>query len=132
MKRHLISSVVALVVMAVALVAFGQEQSERAQRRARFRDAQKKAIEAIQEQAGRLKPAFEELVRRSESFRNWQNLSEEERARLREEMTKWREEWGRMIDTIEQQLTKLKTPRRMKVEHEESIGELKKIQEMAE
>jgi hypothetical protein len=129
MKRYLISTV---VVLAVAWIAFGQEQSERAQRRARYREAQKKAIAAIQEQAGKLKTAFEEGVRRSESFRNWQDLSEEERTKLREEWTKRREEWGKMIETIQQQLTKLKTPRRLTAEHEESIAELKKIQELAE
>jgi len=129
MKRYLIATV---VVLAVAWVAFGQEQSERAQRWARYREAQTKAIAAIQEQAGKLKTAFEESAKRMASFRNWQDLSEEERAKLREEWTKRREEWGKMLEEIEQQVAKLKGRRRLTAEHEESINELKKIQELAE
>jgi len=131
MKKYLISTVAVLLVLAVAWIAFGQEQSERAQRRARYRDAQQKAIQTIQEQAGKLKPAFEELVRRSESFRNWQGLSEEERTKVREEHAKWREGWGKMIETIEQQLTTLKTPRRLGTEHKASIAELQAIHTLA-
>lgn len=129
MKRYLISTV---VILAVAWIAFGQEQSERAQRWARYREAQTKAIEAIQEQAGKLKTAFEESAKRMASFRNWQDLSEEERAKLREEWTKRREEWGEMLEEIEQQVAKLKGRRRLSAEHEEAIKELKGIQELAE
>jgi acyl-CoA reductase-like NAD-dependent aldehyde dehydrogenase len=132
MKKYLIPTVAVLLVLAVAWIAFGQEQSERAERRARYREVQKKAIEVIQEQAAKLKPAFEEAVGRGEGFRNWRDLSEEERTKFREEWTKRMEEWGEMIHTIEQQLAKLKTPRQMRAEHEQSIDELKKIQEMAE
>jgi hypothetical protein len=131
MKRYLISSVAVLLVLALAWIAFGQEQSERAQRRARYRDAQKKAIEVIQEQAGKLKPAFEEAVKRGEGFRNWQDLSEEERSKFREEWIKKREEWEKMIETIEKQLTTLKWPRRLKAEHGESIAELRAIHALA-
>lgn len=131
MKRYLIPSVVVATVLTASWIAFGQEQSERAQRRARHLDAMKKAIEAIQEQAGKLKPAFEELVRRRESFRIWQGLSEEERTKLGEEHAKWREGWGKMIETIEQQLTTLKTPRRLGTEHKESIAELQAIHTLA-
>ena len=129
MKRYLIATV---VVLAVAWIAFGQEQSERAQRWARYREAQAEAIEVIQEQGGKLKAAFEESTKRYESFRNWQDLSEEERAKLREEWTKRREEWAKMLGAIEQQVAKLKGRRQLSAEHEGAIAELKKIQEMAE
>ena len=129
MKRYLIATV---VVLAVAWIAFGQEQSERAQRWARYRQAQTEAIETIQNQAAKLKAASEESAKRMASFRNWQDLSEDERAKLREEWTKRREEWGKTLEAIEQQVAKLKGRRRLSAEHEEAINELKEIQELAQ
>lgn len=130
MKKYLISTVAVLLVLPVALVAFGQ-QTERRQRIARFIQAQTKVIETIQEQAGKLKTALEEGAIFG-SIGSRQELSEEERAKLREEMMKNREEWWKMLAVIEQQVTILKGRRQLDREHEESIGELKKIQEMAE
>ena len=129
MKRYLIPT---LVVLAAAWIVFGQEQTERAQRFAQYREAQGKAIAAIQEQAQKLKTAFEESAKRMASFRNWQDLSEDERAKLREEGMKRREEWGKMLDEIEQQVARLKGRRQLSAEHEEAIAELKGIQELAE
>ena len=130
MKRYLISIVVILVVLAVALVAFGQ-QAEWRQRMAQYRQAQTKAIETIQEQAGKMKTALEESARGSESFSRWQELSEDERAKLRERYTKMREERQQALAAIEQQVTILKGRRQLDREHEESIAELQTIQALA-
>jgi DNA anti-recombination protein RmuC len=127
MKRYLITTV---VVLAAAWIAFGQEQSERAQRMARFRQEQLKAIEAIQEQAAKLKAGMEQMPR--PDFGRWQDLSEEERNQLRERFTKMREERQKALETIEQQVVRLKGPRQLRTEHEESINELKRIQELAQ
>jgi DNA anti-recombination protein RmuC len=129
MKRYLISAVFVFVVLAVAWVALGQEQSERAQRWARYRQAQTKAIELIQEQAAKLKTALEESARRDWS--SWRDLSEEERAKLRERFMKMREERQQALEVIEQQIVRLKGPRRLRTEHEESIAELQAIHELA-
>ena len=131
MNRYLISSVAVLVILAVAWIAFGQQQSERAQRYAQYRQAQLKAIEAIQEQAGKLKTALEESAKRSESFRNWQELSEEERAKLRERFTKMREERQQALAAIEQRVMVLKGRRQLDTEHEESIAELQAVHSLA-
>lgn len=130
MKRYLISTVVVLVVLAVVLVAFGQ-QAEWRQRMARYRQTQTKAIETIQEQAGKLKAALEESARGSESFGRWQELSEDERAKLRERYTKLREERQQALAAIEQQVTVLKGRRQLDREHEEFIAELQTIQALA-
>ncbi len=130
MKRYLISTVVILVVLAVALVAFGQ-QSEWRQRMAQYRQAQTKAIETIREQAGKLKVALEESARGSESFGRWQELSEDERAKLRERFTKMREERQQAIAAIEQQVMRLKGRRQLDRKHDESIAELQTIQALA-
>ena len=134
MKKYLISTVAVLLVLAVAWIAFGQEQSERAQRMAqrmaRIQQAATKVIETIQEQAGKLKTALEERAIFG-SIGSWQELSEEERAKLREEVMKNREEWWKMLAVIEQQVTILKGRRQLDREHEESIAELQTIQALA-
>lgn len=128
MKRYLMSAVVVMVVLAVAWIAFGQEQSERAQRMAQYRQAQMKAIEAIQEQAAKLKAGME-----ASSFdrTRFQELSEEERANLRERFTKMREERQQALGVIEQQIMMLKGRRQLDTEHEESIAELQAIYALA-
>ena len=129
MNRCIISTVAVVVVMAVAWIAFGQEQSDRAQRYAQYRQAQLKAIEVIQAQAGKLKADMEETSRRD--FSNWQNLSEEERAKLREEWIKRRQERQKILETIGQQIIRLKGPRQLRTEHEESIAELQAVHSLA-
>jgi DNA anti-recombination protein RmuC len=127
MKRYLIPT---LVVLAAAWIVFGQEQTERAQRWARNRQVQAEAIETIQEQAGKLKAAMEEAP--PPDSRRWQDLSEEERNQRRERFMKMREERQKTLETIEQEVVRLKGPRQLRTEHEESINELKKIQELAQ
>jgi len=128
MKRYLISTVVILVVLAVAWVAFGQQQSEQAQRFAQYRQAQTKAIEVIQAQAARLKAGME--TPRFDRSR-WQDMSDEERNNLRERFTKMREERQQALAAIEQQVMRLKGRRQLDREHEESIAELQTIQALA-
>ena len=85
MKRYLISMVAALVVLMVVWAAFGQRQAERRQRWAQWRGAQLKAIEAIQEQVGKLKADLQDTGRRDR--KRFQDLSDEEKAKLREKWT---------------------------------------------
>jgi len=129
MKRYLISTVVVLVVLTMAWIAFGQQQSERSERFARYRQAQQKAIKAIQEQVEKLKAGTEETSRRDRG--SWQELSEDERTKLRERYSKMREERLKVLAAIEQQVTILKGRRQLEAEHEESIGELQAIRKLA-
>lgn len=127
MKRYLISAVVVLVVLAAAWIVFGQEQSERSQRFAQYRQAQTKAIELIGQQAAKLKAGMEALTM-PEGFAD---LSEEEKAKLREKFIKMREERQQALAVIEQQIMVLKGRRQLDQEHEESIAELQAIHELA-
>jgi len=128
MKRYLMSAVVVLVVLALVWVAFGQQESDRAQRFAQYRQTQTKAIEAIQEQAAKLKAGME--APRFDRSR-WQEMSEEERAKLRETFTKMREERQQALAVIERQVTILKGRRQLDTEHEESIAEIQAIYALA-
>jgi len=129
MKKYVIASVAILVVLAACWVVFGQQEGQR-QRFGQYREAQMKAIEVIQEQAGKLKAAWEEAAKESQG-RDFQSLSEEEKTKLRETFTKRREEQQKMVAAIEQEVARLKGPRRLRTEFDESMSDLKAIREKA-
>lgn len=138
MKQHLGSSVVVPVVVAAALVAFGRQSESRQSRRelvVAYFKAQPKAIEVIQEQAGKLEMAIREYGRSSKIAGPRQNLSEEERDNLRREsgntLAKRREVFFEALEVIEQQILKLTYPQRHREKHEESIAELRAIHALA-
>jgi hypothetical protein len=81
MKKYLISTIAVLVVLAVVLVTFGQEESTRRSRGFMGREERMKAIEAIEAQLAKLKA--EPDVPRPEG--GFQNMSEEDRAKFREQ-----------------------------------------------
>jgi hypothetical protein len=131
MKQYLTSSVVVLLVIAAALVAFGQ-QSERQQRGAQFRQKflqrQTSAVETILEQAGKMKTDLDEMVT---SLGRRTDPSKNEGFNFREEWGKKFEEWQETREVIEQQLWKLTPPSQLRAEHNESIAELQFIHEQA-
>ncbi|MFZ2149481.1 MAG: hypothetical protein WAV28_19900 [Sedimentisphaerales bacterium] len=160
MKKYLISAVAILVVLALAWAAFGQaeerasqresmrqrfqnmSEQEREQFRAQMRERggrggfmspeeQEKAIKAIEEQLAKLKAA-PQIAPPEGGF---QNLSEDERANLREKMTKARQERQTILQTIIAQVARLQG--RMQPAEEAgqyiilNVGDLKPIQDSA-
>jgi type II secretory pathway component PulM len=128
MKRYLISSVVVLMVLAVAWIAFAQPQGDFRERMDKMREAQAKAVEVIQQQAAKLKAGMEQPAFDRAQF---QEMSEEERAKLKETWTKRREERQQALAGIEQQIMILKGGRQLQAEHDESIAELQAIHAQA-
>jgi molecular chaperone DnaK (HSP70) len=59
--------------------------------------------------------------------RSFQDMSEEERTKMREEFTKRREEQATIMASIQQSLDTLRGGRRLMQEHEESITPLKEL-----
>jgi hypothetical protein len=101
MKRYVISSVAVLMVLAMVWVAFGQEQRARqGQRRGSFmgREQRLKAIETIETQLATLKEGFQQ--RPTFNRQSFQNMSQEERAKLREQFMKARQEQQKALQTI--------------------------------
>jgi len=98
MKKYLISSVVVLTVLAVALIAFGQPQGDFRERMARMREAQSKAIEVIQQQVAELKKGMEQPPAFDPN--RFQEMSDEEREKFREERRKAFEARQTAINTI--------------------------------
>jgi hypothetical protein len=137
MKKHLISIVIVLAVLVTAWTAFGQSERRTRQRqpsenmRQRFQNMseeekekfraemrkrggsgrggfvnpedQQKAIKAIEEQLAKLK-AGPQITPPEGGFGN---LSEDERAKLRERMTKARQERQKALQTIIAQVARL-------------------------
>ncbi len=107
MKRYVISTVAVLVVLAMILAAFGQEErAGRGQGRGSFmgREERAKAIEAIEAQLAKLKEGGQMPGFNRESF---QNMSEDERAKFREKMTAARQEQQKSLQIIMAQLAAL-------------------------
>ena len=165
MKRYLILTVIALVVLAASWAAFAQRESreggrssspeERAgprerwqnmseeqrqefiaqmrKRQAQRREEQLKAIKAIQEQLAKLKAGMEATGPQARI--QWQELSDEERTKLRERFTKAREEQQKATKAIIAQIARLQGRRQPTAEGEEFIlintGELKEVRELA-
>ena len=118
-----------------------ERQAFREQMRERFgsggrgrlgREDQLKAIKAIQAQLAKLKAGIEAQGTERRSFRD---LPEEERAKLREQFTKAREQRNKAIDAIIAQIAGLQGQRRPTAEGEKliivSTGELKEIGKLA-
>src|SRR4030042_731182 len=103
MKKHPISIIAVLVVLAVVLVSFGQEERTR-QGRGMGREERLKAIEVIEAQLAKLKEGGQRPTFDRDSF---QNMSEDERAKFREQMTKVRQEQQKIYQTIMGQLAGL-------------------------
>jgi len=93
------------------------------------REAQLKAIAAIEEQVAKLKAAVQTMSRPDRE--QYQQLSEEERNKLREKMRQTMRDRQQAIAGIEEQLAALKGPRQMAARQTASIGELKSIHELA-
>ena len=165
MKRYLIPTVAVLLVLVVAWAAFGQaerrggrqnlSEEERAKMRERFQNMseeerakfraqrgvsgrggfmspedQQKAIKAIEGELAKLKAA--QYTRPEGGF---QNLSEDERAKLREKMTKVRQVQQQALQTIIAQVARLQGRRQPTAGGGQyliiNVGDLKPIQAAA-
>jgi len=162
MKKYLILTVIALVVLAASWAAFAQREGSegarsrspeertrmrerwqnmseeerenfRAQMLERWREGQIKPIEAIEEQIAKLKAGIE--AQGPQARRRGQDLSDEERTKLRERFAKAREDRQKAIKAIIAQIARLQGQRQPTAEGEEFIlintGELKAVRELA-
>jgi len=132
MKRYLISTVAVLVVLVTVLGAFAQQERTR-QGRGQFmgREERLKAVEAIEAQLAKLK-AEADIQRPQGSF---QDMSEEERAKFREQMTKVYQERQKTLQAIMAQLFLIQGRRAPEGENVQyvilSTNDLKPLQESA-
>ena len=131
MHKHIISGLVAAMILGVALAAVAQQDADRAQRFRQRREAQMKAVETIQQHAAKLKADMEASAQAMRDRSQWQNMSEEERNQLRESFMKRREQQQKLLADIELQVNLLRGSRQLRTEHEEAIGKLQAIHDLA-
>jgi hypothetical protein len=94
------------------------------------REMQTQAITAIEAELAKMKTAMEGMPAGGrEAF---QNMSEEERAQMRDRMQKMRDERMASVGTIEDQLAKLKGARVLTQEHDQAIEALAALKATAE
>lgn len=92
----------------------------------RMREAQQNALASLQEQAAKLKAMMDRAPQGMQG-RSFQDMTEEERTKLREEFTKRREEQRTIMTTMQQQMDILKGGRQLMVEHQEALAPLKDL-----
>jgi len=123
MKKNAVLVIVAVVlILAVAWSAFGQAGGG-GRGFGMNREAQTKAIAALQEQVAKLKAFIEQAP--SMQGRNFQDMSDEERTKMREEFTKRREEQQKIMAAIDQQMDVLKGGRQLAQDHQQMMAPLK-------
>jgi hypothetical protein len=126
MKKNVVVLTIAVVlVLAVAWAAFGQAAGGGGQRGAAQREAQMKALAAIQEQVAKLKTLME--APQGMQGRSFQDMSEEERTKMRDEFTKRRDEQQKVFASIDQELARLKGGRQLMTEHQQAMTPLKEL-----
>ncbi|MEN6333680.1 MAG: hypothetical protein ABFE01_05425 [Phycisphaerales bacterium] len=104
MNKRLAVGVGVLLTGALAWTAFAQPGGGRGGF-AQMREARVKAIAALQEQVGKLKAMTEQ---QPAARGNFQDMTDEERTKMREEMTKRQEEQTAIMAEIQKQLDTIK------------------------
>ncbi len=92
----------------------------------RMREMRLNALNAIQEQLTKLKTMMEQAPQGMQG-RNPQDMTEEERTKMREEFTKRREEQRAAMAEMSKQMDALKDPRQLMTEQEEALAPLKDL-----
>ena len=133
MKKDLIATLV-LIVLGVSLAAVAQQAGQQNARGERMRQrwaAQQQAVEKIQKLSADLKTDMEEAALARQNQPSRENMTDEERAKLRETWTKRREKQQRILAELEQQVAILKGSGQLQTELEADLGELKSIRDLA-
>jgi hypothetical protein len=134
MKKQIILILGVLLVLSVAWAAFAQPQGGGGpgggRGFGRMREAQTQALAALQEQIGKLKALMEQAPgARGTSF---QDMTDEERTKMMEEMTKRREEQQNIMASMQTEMDKLKGVMVLMREQNEAMQPLKDVLASAE
>lgn len=129
MKRNTIVAIGVLLAMSMAWAAFGQAQGGGGRRgggRGQMSEAQQKAMADLQEQVTKLK-AMSDQAAKAMQGRNFQDMSDEERTKMREEMTKRNQDRQAIVTAMQQDLDRLKGPGPMMAEHTAAMKPLQDL-----
>lgn len=122
MNKRIVVAVGALLVGVVAWTAVAQQGGGMRGGFGRMREAQQKAIATMQEDLGKLKAMAEQQP--GMQGRNFQDMTDEERTKMREEMTQRREQQMAIMASIQQQMDVLKGAMTIAREHQQAVQPL--------
>ena len=123
MKKRSILIVGLLLTAALAWTAIAQPPAGGRGGFGRMREAQQNALTALQEQIAK----FKAMMEQPRPQRNFQDMTQEERAKLREEFMKRREERLAIMNAMEQQIDTLKGSMQLAMEHRHATMQLEEI-----
>lgn len=126
MNKRLVFVIGVLLTGAMTWAAFGQAQGGGRGGFGRNREAQQKAIAALQEEIGKLKAMMEQQGQGMRG-RSFQDMSDDERAKMREEMNKRMEQRQQIMASIQQQLDTLRGGMEIMREHQQAMEPLKDL-----
>ncbi len=127
MKKRSILTIGVLLAMTVAWTALAQPPAAGGRGGfGRMREAQQNALTALQEQVAKFKAMMEQPPQAMQG-RNFQDMTDEERTKMREEFTRRREEQQAIMAAMQKQIDTLKGGRQLIVEHQESLAPLKEL-----
>ncbi|MHC4131732.1 MAG: hypothetical protein ACYSSP_06480 [Planctomycetota bacterium] len=125
MKKHLVPIISISLLLAVALVCFGQERGS--DRMRRYREGQLAAISAIQEKLVEMKSDMESLS----GMGGGEDMSDEDREQMREKFMQMREKRQQSMAVIEEQMTKLAGGRAFRDKHQATMDKMNSILSLA-
>ena len=131
MKQHHIAALALVTLLAAAPIALAQQTDSRRQRWQQRLAAQQQIIEAIQAGAAKLHDAIAASLEAMQNRPSWQDLSDEQRTKLRAEFGRRREEWRKTLADLELQVAKLKGVQELRGEHEQALTELEAVYALA-
>jgi hypothetical protein len=132
MKKYTFIVVACALILAVTLAAIAQQDAA-APRQGfqRNREAQQKAIADLEAGIAKLKAMQEQSAQGMQNREQSQNLSEEERAKLRETFTQRREQQTQIMQTLDNSLAILGGGRQLRTQQRESAAALQAIKDIA-
>ena len=130
-RKAFLSVISILVILLLSHMVSGQPRRNSRQRDQQQRQIQWNAVEALQTETAKLKAFLDKDLQREFDSQSFQRLSAEQRARLREERFKEFAERRRLIESIEQQVAKIKGLRELRTKHDEILEKLKAIRDVA-
>ena len=131
MRKHVTTALAVVMILGVALAAWAQQDDPRRQRWQQWLQAQQQAVEAIEADTAKLKAAMEAVTQAVQDRQQQQDLSDEQRTAQRETWRKRREERQAVLKDLTLQIAKLKGPRQLRREHDQTLAELKAIRDLA-
>ncbi|HPD47766.1 MAG TPA: hypothetical protein P5279_14210 [Anaerohalosphaeraceae bacterium] len=131
MKKYTLAVGVCAMILAVTYAAVAQQDNAaRQQAFQRMRQTQQKAMADLEAGIAKLK-ALQEPAQRTQNREQFQNMSQEERTRLRESFTQRREQQTAAMQAVQNSIIILDGGRQIRTEQRELMAALRAIKDLA-